>query len=145
MRCVERFTRFPTRRQPIKTHGRRFAASLLVVTIFSSSTVVVSSLTASASNIANARASATVLYQQIQSMGGRVEALGQKYDLARINLQRFNNQIKNSKVVVAQIELKLTKDTNQLRKDAIFAYVTNGTASSLNPIFSPDRLKAGAT
>ncbi len=100
---------------------------------------------AGASSIAADRAEATTLYNQIQSINGRVELLGQKYDLSRIKLDKVNNEIANTKATVAQIESSVTKSNNQLRADAIFAYVTNGAAASNNPLFSSNASNIGAT
>ncbi len=107
-------------------------------------TVLVPS-TAEASNIDNARAKALILYRQIQSIGSRVEALGQKYDLAQINLRRLNNKIKRSKAITLQIEQSVANQTVQLRKDALFAYVTNAARVGGNPLFTHDVLKSDAT
>jgi cell wall-associated NlpC family hydrolase len=144
MTGVERLKRQSTRLPTIKTQDRQFIASVLVIVTFSAATLVVSS-SAGASSIGTAREQAAVLYQQIQSIGSRVETLGQKYDLARINLQQFQNQIKNSKEVVAQIERSVAKGNAQLRRDVIFAYVTNSALANVIPLFSRDRLKADAT
>lgn len=100
---------------------------------------------ATASGISNARAKATILYRQIQSIGSRVEALGQKYDLAQINLRRLNDKIKSSRAITIHIEQSVSFQTKQLRQDAIFAYVTSRSRSSANPLFSNDTLKSDAT
>ena len=109
------------------------------------STVTISPRLAGASTISNERAKANVLYKQIQRINSRVEALGQKYDLAHVKLETINNQIKNTKNVVAGIERNVAKGNNQLRQDAIFAYVTNGAAAGNNPLFSPNASKVDAT
>ena len=98
-----------------------------------------------ASTISNDRTKATVLYNQIQSINARVEGLGQKYDEVRIKLNKFNNEITNTKATVVGIERSVTKGNSQLRADAIFAYVTNGAAASNNPLFSSSASKIGAT
>jgi cell wall-associated NlpC family hydrolase len=100
---------------------------------------------AGASSIAADKAEAATLYNQIQSINGRVELLGQKYDLSKINLDKINNEIINTKATVAKIESSVTKNNNQLRADAIFAYVTNGAAASNNPLFSSNASNIGAT
>ena len=110
-----------------------------------SSSIIASSISADASSVGTARAQAAVLYQQIQAIGSRVETLGQKYDLAQINLRRNNNQINYTKSLASQIERSLAKGRIELRRDAIFAYVTNSASASVNPLFSRDGLKADAT
>jgi peptidoglycan DL-endopeptidase CwlO len=100
---------------------------------------------AGASAISNDRAKAATLYKQIQDINGRVGRLGQKYDEAHVKLERMNNQIVHTKQVVAAIEDNVNKGNAQLRADAIFAYVTNGSAASNNPLFSSKASQLGAT
>jgi cell wall-associated NlpC family hydrolase len=107
--------------------------------------VAVSSRPASASTISNERARATILYKQIQTITGQLETLGQKYDQARVKLETMNNQIKNTKNVVAGIMRNVAKGNAQLQHDAVFAYVTNGSAASTNPLFSQSASNVGAT
>ncbi len=123
---------------------RRVAFVLAIATV-SSSTIAMSSQLVAASGIVNDRTKAAVLFRQIQSIGGRVEALGQQYDLDQLTLRKIDDRIKNSKRIVAQIELELTNGNVQLRQDVVFAYVTNGSAAKSNPLFSHDPLTVDAT
>ena len=116
----------------------------LAVVALCSSTVLFTPQMAGASNISRERAAAAILYSQIQRTDSRVGLLGQKYDQALVKLQQFNTQIKNTKNVVAQIEHGLSHDKNQLRRDAVFAYVTNGSATNNNPLFTKNASKTGA-
>jgi cell wall-associated NlpC family hydrolase len=118
--------------------------SVLAALVATTSTLT-SLPSAGASTIANERAKAAILYRQIQSINSRVGVLGQKYDEAHVKLEHFNNQIKNTKSVVASIEGNVAKGNAQLRQDAIFAYVTNGSAASNNPLFSNHAADIGAT
>ncbi|MHB2029850.1 MAG: hypothetical protein ACYCPT_13710, partial [Acidimicrobiales bacterium] len=86
---------------------RRVAFVLAIATV-SSSTIAMSSQLVAASGIVNDRTKAAVLFRQIQSIGGRVEALGQQYDLDQLTLRKIDDRIKNSKRIVAQIVLELT-------------------------------------
>jgi cell wall-associated NlpC family hydrolase len=119
--------------------------SALAVVAVCSSTVAVLPRAAGASSITNDREKANQLYNQIQSINGQVELLGQKYDEAQIKLNNFNNQITHTKQTVAAIKNKVTNGTTELEQDAIFAYVTNGSAASNNPLFSSNASKIGAT
>ena len=98
-----------------------------------------------ASTISNEKTKAAILYRQIQSINSRVGVLGQKYDEAHVKLERLNNQIKNTKSVVASIMSNVARGNVQLRQDAIFAYVTNGSAAANNPLFSAHGTDVGAT
>lgn len=119
--------------------------ALLAVVAVSSSTVTLSPRLAGASGLSTDQVRAKVLYRQITSTNARVEFLSQKFDQAQIKLRRLDNQIKNTRAVVAQIERNVSRGNDQLRRDAIFAYVTNGSASRNNPLFSSNASSIGAT
>jgi cell wall-associated NlpC family hydrolase len=107
--------------------------------------VALSSRPAAASTLSQDRHRATELLNSINSLNARVQGLGQKYDLARINLDKITNLIRNTKATVKVIESNVAKGDAQLRSDAIFAYVTNGAAAANNPLFTPNASKVGAT
>ncbi len=142
---VERSERYSTLRPTRGLQRFRWIQSTLAVVAVCSSTVAIFPRPSGASSISNDRATATRLYNQIQSINARVEGLGQKYDEARIKLNKFNNEITNTRATVAGIQLSVTKGNSQLRADAIFAYVTNGAAASNDPLFSSSASKIGAT
>jgi cell wall-associated NlpC family hydrolase len=107
--------------------------------------VALSSRPAGASSLSQDRTRATELLNSINTLNARVQGLGQKYDLARINLEKITNLIRNTKATVMTIESNVAKGNAQLRSDAIFAYVTNGAAAANNPLFNPNASKVGAT
>jgi cell wall-associated NlpC family hydrolase len=106
--------------------------------------LVVTSTPAGASNLSNERAKANILLRQINHMNGEVALLGQKYDEALIKLHKYNNQIADTKAIVANIEANENKGQRQLRADVVFAYVTNGANEGDNPLFTKNASKAGA-
>ena len=122
----------------------RWSVAFLVLVVLSSSTVAVSPQSVAASGITAERVTAVVLYRQTQSIYGRVNVLGEKYDLAQIELNKINDKITYTKNVVSGIEQHVAKDDAQLRADAIFAYVTNGSAESSSPLFSSNVAKSEA-
>jgi len=123
----------------------RWIISMVAVVAVSVGTTAVSPRSAGASSLTNDRTKAATLLSQINRINGQVELLGQKYDKAQINLRRLNNEITNTKAVVASIEGNVAKGNNQLRTDVIFAYVTNGSNQGNNPLFSKNASKVGAT
>jgi cell wall-associated NlpC family hydrolase len=108
-------------------------------------TVAISPRPSAAVGLSSERAQATTLLNQINTINGQVERLGQKYDAAQIKLKRIQNEIVNTKAVVAGIQGKLDKGNLQLRADAVFAYVTNGSSARGNPLFNSNAATAGAT
>jgi cell wall-associated NlpC family hydrolase len=135
----------PARRSLGNLKWTRWTVSVLATAAACTSTEVVSSHPAAASGITAERVTAAVLYRQTQSIYGRVNVLGEKYDLAQIKLNKIKNEIIYAKNVVGGIEQHVLKDNAQLRADAIFAYVNNGSAQSNNPLFSSRATKSEAT
>lgn len=118
---------------------------MAAVVAVSLSTTALSPHSAGASNLTNDRAKATTLLSQINRINAQVGVLGQKYDEAQIKLHKLNNEIANTKAVVASIESNVNRGDNQLRSDVIFAYVTNGATQGNNPLFTKNASKVGAT
>lgn len=123
----------------------RRISSVLAVVAVCFSTVAISPQLSGASTINNDKSTADRLLNQITTINGQVERLGQKFDQANIKLARVRNEISNTKYVVANIERSVTKGNKQLQADAVFAYVTNGSAASNNPLFSASASNVGAT
>ncbi len=119
--------------------------SILAVVAVCVSTVTLSPRPSDASGLATDRARANQLLKQINTDNAHVGYLGQKYDLAKLKLDKIHNEIAHTKVAVAIIKANVIKGNKQLREDAIFAYVTNGSNASNNPLFTQSASKAGAT
>jgi cell wall-associated NlpC family hydrolase len=118
--------------------------SVLAVVAVCLGTVTSSSHRASASTLSTDRARANQLLKQINRISAKVDFLGQKYDLAKIKLNRIADEITNTKADVKIIQKNVKKGDSQLRAEAVFAYVTNGAAASNNPLFSNSASKVGA-
>jgi len=85
------------------------------------------------------------LLKQIDRITAKVDHLGQKYDLAQLKLHKITFEIKNTKSEVATIKANVKKNAKQLAADAVFAYVTNGSAAGNNPLFANSAAKIGST
>jgi cell wall-associated NlpC family hydrolase len=119
--------------------------SVLAVVAVCFGTVTISSRPATASQLGNDRARANQLLKQINRISSHVDLLGQKYDLAQVKLHKITFEIKNTKSEVATIKSNVTKSAKELAADAVFAYVTNGSAAGNNPLFSNSATKIGST
>lgn len=119
--------------------------SILAVVTVCLGTVALSSRPATASSLATDKAKAVAILSQINRINARVGGFGQRYDAAKIKLDNVNNQIRNTKTTVTNIERSVAKGNAQLRTDAIFAYVTNGSAAANNPLFTSNASNVGAT
>jgi len=140
---VERLA--PTALRPARELQRfRWTSSILAVVAVCFSTVAVSPRPASAS-LTSEKAQAAVLLNRINNLNARVGVLGQRYDLAQIKLDKIKNEILNARATVKQIQANVKRGNNQLRADAVFAYVTNGSAAKYNPLFTTNASSIGAT
>jgi len=108
--------------------------SILAVVAVCLGTVTFSSRLASASTLGTDRARANQLLKQINRISAHVDYLGQKYDLAKIKLDRIASEITNTKADVAVIKTNVARGDRQLRAEAIFAYVTNGRPPATTPL-----------
>ena len=135
----------PTLRLAREPKQFRWAVSILAVVAVCFSTVAISPRTSGAASINSDRARAAALLNRINSINGQVERLGQHFDQTQLKLHQIQNEIVNTKAVVASIQGKLDTGNQQLRSAAIFAYVTNGSAAGSNPLFSPNAAQVGAT
>jgi cell wall-associated NlpC family hydrolase len=122
----------------------RWVLSALAVATVSFSTVAILPHQASASNLSNDRGKAKILLNQINRTNAQVDRLGQKYDEAKINLSKYNNEIANTKKTIATIEANVSKGNSQLRADVVFSYVTDGGSQNNNPLFSKNASTVGA-
>ena len=136
----------PTTLRPARELQRfRWILSILAVVAVCLSTVATWSRPGAATTLSSERARATALLNQINGINAQVGLLGQRYDLAQIKLDKIKNEILNARATVATIEHNVQKGNDQLRADAIFAYVTNGSSVKYNPLFTPNASSLGAT
>lgn len=98
-----------------------------------------------AQSLKDMKAQAQALLTRINQITSKVDALGQKYDLAQMKLNKINNEIANTRAEVARIESRVAAGNKQLRQAAVFAYVTNGVAKATNPLFTTNASSVGAT
>ncbi len=124
---------------------RRWALRALCVGALYSGALVTAAPNSGATGLSNDRAKAQILLTQINRINSEVSLLGQKYDEAQIKLHALNNEIANTRATVAAIERGVSRGNVQLRADVIFSYVTNGAASTNNPLFTKSAATLGAT
>lgn len=145
MTHVERPGRLSTLRLANRPYKSRWILTTLAAVVVSTSAVTALSRPAGALTIAQEKQRAADLYNQIQRVGAQVQYLGQKYDLAHLKYAQIVNTITNTKAIVAGIEGQVVTDNARLKADAVFAYVTNGSAATNNPLFNTNAANVGAT
>ena len=74
-----------------------------------------------------------------------MSALSQQYDQAQYQLSQINSSIATTKANVAADQQQVAKNKATLSKAAVANYITDGTASAQNPIFSGNEQTLGAT
>jgi cell wall-associated NlpC family hydrolase len=73
-----------------------------------------------------------------------MSALSQQYDAAAYRLTQINASIASTKATIAANQKQVSTDRSRLSKAAIANYVSDGAASSDNPIFSGNEKTVGA-
>jgi peptidoglycan DL-endopeptidase CwlO len=107
-------------------------------------TVLLVTRPAAGDSISNAKAQAAAIESQLTAAQNRMSALSQQYDAAAYRLQQVNNSIAATKATIASDEKQVSSDRARLSKAAIANYVSDGAASSNNPIFSGNQKTVGA-
>jgi cell wall-associated NlpC family hydrolase len=73
-----------------------------------------------------------------------MSALSQQYDAAASKLKQINASIATTKAAIAGDQKQVSLDRNRLSKAAIANYVSDGSTTNDNPIFSGNEKTAGA-
>jgi cell wall-associated NlpC family hydrolase len=117
---------------------------LTVVTVLSS-TVLGLARPVAADQISDAKAKAAAIEAQLTQAQNQMSALSQQYDAAKYHLGQITSSIQTTKSNIATDVQTVSKDKSTLAKAAVANYITNGTASTQNPIFSGNQQTLGAT
>jgi cell wall-associated NlpC family hydrolase len=107
-------------------------------------TAVLVTRPASGDSVASARATAAAIEAKLAAAQNEMSALSQQYDAANARLQSIDSGIATTKATIAGDEEQVNHDKNTLTKAAIANYVSDGSASSDNPIFSGNEKTIGA-
>jgi cell wall-associated NlpC family hydrolase len=116
---------------------------LTVVTVLSS-TVLGLARPAAGDAIGDAKAKAAEIETQLSQAQNEMSALSQQYDQAQYHLSQINSNISTTKANIAATQAQVAKDRATLAKAAVANYISDGTASSSNPIFSGNQTTLGA-
>jgi cell wall-associated NlpC family hydrolase len=107
-------------------------------------TAVLATRPASGDSVSSAQATAAAIEAKLTSAQNEMSALSQQYDAANAKLQAINVSIATTKATIQADQTQVNKDRNTLSKAAIANYVSDGSASSDNPIFSGNEKTVGA-
>src|SRR3984957_11547910 len=118
--------------------------ALTVVTVLAS-TVLSTARPAAGDAISDAKAKAAAIESQLTQAQNQMSALSQQYDAARYHLSQINSSIQTTKANIVADQQQVSKDKSTLSKAAVANYISNGTASTQNPIFSGNQQTLGAT
>jgi cell wall-associated NlpC family hydrolase len=107
-------------------------------------TAVLATRPASGDSVTSARATAAAIEAKLSAAQNEMSALSQQYDAADARLQSIDSSIATTKATIAGDQAQVNHDKNTLAKAAIANYVSDGSASSDNPIFSGNEKTIGA-
>jgi peptidoglycan DL-endopeptidase CwlO len=143
---VERVHHHSTPRSPRSSSLlQRVGIPALTVVSVLTSTVFMAARPAAGDAISDAKAKAAAIEAQLTQAQNQMSALSQQYDQAQYQLSQINSSIATTKANVAADEEQVNKNKATLSKAAVANYITDGTASSQNPIFSGNDQTLGAT
>ena len=143
---VERVHHHSTPRSPRGARVlRRVGIPALTVVSVLTSTVFVATRPVAGDAISDAKAKAAAIEAQLTQAQNQMSALSQQYDQAQYQLSQINSSIATTKANVAADEQAVAKNRATLSKAAVANYITDGTASAQNPIFSGNEQTLGAT
>jgi peptidoglycan DL-endopeptidase CwlO len=107
-------------------------------------TVILATRPASGDSVASAQATAAAIEAKLNAAQNEMSTLSQQYDAANAHLQSINASIATTKADIASDQSQVNHDRSTLSKAAIANYVSDGSASSDNPIFSGNEKTVGA-
>src|ERR1700689_1715767 len=124
---------------------RRVGIPALTVVSVLTSTVFIAARPVAGDAISDAKAKAAAIEAQLTQAQNQMSALSQQYDQAQYQLSQINSSIATTKANVAADQQQVAKNKATLSKAAVANYITDGTASTQNPIFSGNDQTIGAT
>ena len=116
---------------------------MTVVTVLAS-TVLGLARPAAGDAIADAKAKAAAIEAQLTQAQNEESALSQQYDAAVYHLSQINSSIATTKANIAADQAQVAQDKKTLSKAAVANYISDGAASTENPIFSGNESTLGA-
>src|SRR5215472_18255598 len=117
--------------------------AVTVVTVLAS-TVSGFARPAAGDAISDAKAKAAAIEAQLTQAQNEMSALSQQYDAAVYHLSQINSNITTTKANIATDQAQVAKDKHTLSKAAVANYISDGAASTENPIFSGNEATLGA-
>ena len=116
---------------------------MTVVTVLAS-TVFGFARPAAGDAISDAKAKAAAIEAQLTQAQNEMSALSQQYDAAVYHLSQINSNIATTKANIATDQTLVAKDKTTLAKAAVANYISDGAASTQNPIFAGNESTLGA-
>jgi cell wall-associated NlpC family hydrolase len=124
---------------------RRVSVPALAVVAVLSSTVLGLARPATGDAISDAKAKAAAIESQLQQAQNEMSALSQQYDQAKYHLSQITSSISSTQANIASDQKQVAQDKATLSKAAVANYISDGSASAQNPIFSGNEATLGAT
>ena len=123
---------------------RRVMVPVMTLVAVLAGTVVLATRPASGDSVASARATAAAIEAKLNAAQNEMSALSQQYDAASARLQSIDASIADHQGDHRIRSAQVDHDRSVLSKAAIANYVSDGSASTDNPIFSSNEKTVGA-
>jgi cell wall-associated NlpC family hydrolase len=123
---------------------RRVMMPVMALVAVLAGTAVLAARPASGQSVSGAQATAAAIEAKLSAAQNEMSALSQQYDAANAHLKSIDADIATTKATIQSDQSQVTHDKNTLSKAAIANYVSDGSASSDNPIFSGNEKTVGA-
>ena len=123
---------------------RRVMVPVMTLVAVLAGTAILATRPASGDSVASAQATAAAIEAKLNAAQNEMSALSQQYDAAASRLKGINASIDATKAAINADQAQVTHDRSTLSKAAIANYVSDGSASSDNPIFSGNEKTVGA-
>jgi len=129
---------------PIRGAGARWALTPLLGAAFVTlGSIALPAQSAGADQLSSLQSQATQLTQEINATTASIDAAGQQYDQAESQLASVNQQISITQQRISTDQSHVTEDRAILRKAAVQAFITDGSVSTENPLFSGNQKTYG--
>jgi cell wall-associated NlpC family hydrolase len=127
--------------------GHLRAAGILGSVVVSAVAAVVLPLTGpvAADPLASAKAQAAQITQQLQAEGAQLDVLSEQYEQAQLRIEQLDGQLRTTHASIVQTQAQVASALAALRAQALSAYMSGGTDTGLEQLFTSGGEQATVT
>src|SRR5450432_2870017 len=124
----------------VLSHPLRLAVSVIAGLVLTLPALLPSS--AGADTLSDAKAQAASIGAKLTVLNGQLEKLDEQYNVASINLQKADDDIKAGEKRLAETKKQLGEDAAQLRAYAVSAYMSGDDTPALEAVLTSEGASA---